>query len=92
MKKEQINLTGNSRSPDDVRKIARRITQLMRELEAHSLDMVLYSKPLSEGKFPVQHLIQVENALTAAEKELRLIKQAWIDLFKEWTDANSRGT
>jgi hypothetical protein len=93
MKKEQINLTGNSRTPDDVLKIARRITQLMRGLEAHSLDMAMYSKPLSEGKFPVSHLIQVENALTASEKELRLIKQAWQDLFKEWTDGtNPRGT
>ena len=89
MKRDEINLTRNSRTPDDIMKIAKRITMLMRELEAHSLDMALYAKPLSQGKFPVTHLIQVENALTSAEQELKRIKQAWIDLFKEWTDGTN---
>jgi hypothetical protein len=95
IKKEKFepNLTGNSRTPEDVMKIARRITQLIRELEAHSLDMAFQAKPLATGKFPVSHLVQVENSLTSFENELRRIKQAWVDLFKEWTDGdNSRRT
>ena len=68
---------------EEIKKIAKRITMLMRELEAHSLDMVLYSKSLSEGKFPITHIIQVDNALITYAKELSRIEKAWSDLFKE---------
>jgi chemotaxis methyl-accepting protein methylase len=68
---------------EEIKKIAKRITMLMRDLEAHSLDMVLYSKKISEGKFPVSHLVQVENALTTASTELLRIKNAWAELFKQ---------
>lgn len=92
-KKFEPNLTGNSRTPEDVMKIAKRISLLIRELEVTSLDMAMQAKPLASGKFPPTHLVQVENSLTSYENELRRIKQAWIDLFKEWTDGdNSRGT
>lgn len=67
---------------EEIKKIAKRITMLMRDLEAHSLDMVLYSKSIAAGKFPVSHLVQVENSLTTASTELLRIQKAWHDLFK----------
>lgn len=73
----------SNRSDEDIKKIAKRITMLMRDLEAHSMDMVLYSKALAEGKFPKTHLVQVENALVTSVKELTRIQQAWTNLFKE---------
>lgn len=76
---ENLNKT---RSEEDVKKIAKRITMLMRELEVHSMDMVMYSKQLADGKFPKTHLVQVENALVTATKELTRIQQAWTTLFK----------
>lgn len=78
--KEQV--TNSLSKQDEIKKIAKRITMLMRDLEAHSLDMVLYSDALSKGKFPVTHLIQVENALTSYATELLRIQKAWSELFK----------
>ena len=71
------------RSDEDIKKIAKRITMLMRDLEAHSMDMVLYSKPLALGKFPQTHIVQVSNALVSATTELTRINKAWNELFKE---------
>lgn len=88
-KKFEPNLTGNSRTPEDVMKIAKRINMLIREMEVSALDMAMQAKPLSAGKFAVTHLVQVENSLTSYENELRRVKQAWVDLFKEWTDGNN---
>lgn len=76
----------SSRSDEDIKKIAKRITMLMRELEAHSMDMVLYSKSLAAGKFPVTHIVQVSNALESATKELSRINGAWLALFKKDID------
>lgn len=71
------------RSDDDIKKLAKRITMLMRELEAHSMDMVLYAKPLAEGKFPQTHIVQVANTLESAIKELSRVQHTWLELFKE---------
>lgn len=76
----------SNRSEDDVKKIAKRITMLLRNLEVQSMDMVMYAKPLADGKFPKTHLIQVENQLVTATKELTRIQQAWTNLFKDLTD------
>jgi hypothetical protein len=73
---------------EEVKKVAKRITMLMRDLEAHSLDMVLYSKALSQGKMPVSYLVQVENALTTASTELTRIQKAWVEIFKEEVNAS----
>jgi hypothetical protein len=73
----------SNRSDEDIKKLAKRITMLMRDLEAHSMDMVLYSKPLALGKFPQTHIVQVSNALISAITELTRINKAWNDLFKE---------
>lgn len=71
------------RSDEDIKKLAKRITNLMRELEAHSMDMVLYAKPLAAGKFPATHIAQVANAIDSATTELTRIKNGWLALFKE---------
>lgn len=75
---------------EDIKKLAKRITMLMRELEAHSMDMVLYSKPLAAGKFPATHIIQVSNAITSCTTELTRINKAWNELFKEELDATPK--
>ena len=60
---------------------------LMRDLESYSLDMVLYSKPLAAGKFPVSYIVSVENALHTSSVELTRIEKAWTELFKDKINA-----
>ena len=81
-----------SASEEQIKTVAKRITMLMRELEAQSLDMVLYAKPLSEGKFPITHVVQVENALTSAITELTRIQKVWIETFKDYEHVTTKSS
>jgi hypothetical protein len=81
-------LTEVEQKAEEIKKLARRITMLMRDLEAYSLDMVLYSKALSQGKFPMTEIVKYENGLTSAITELGRVKNAWVEIFKEKPDAN----
>ena len=83
MEKTIVNPSKQDLTKEEIKKIAKRITMLMRDLEAHSLDMVLYCDAISKGKFPATHLVQVANALTTASTELIRIQKAWSELFKE---------
>jgi galactose-1-phosphate uridylyltransferase len=73
-------LTEIEQKAEEIKKLARRITMLMRDLEAYSLDMVLYSKALSQGKFPLTEVVKYENGITSAITELTRIKKAWVEL------------
>jgi hypothetical protein len=73
-------LTPVEQKAEEIKKLARRITMLMRDLEAYSLDMVLYSKALSQGKFPLTEIVKYENGLTSAITELGRIRKAWVEL------------
>jgi galactose-1-phosphate uridylyltransferase len=73
-------LTEVEQKAEEIKKLARRITMLMRDLEAYSLDMVLYSKALSQGKFPMTEVVKYENGITSAITELTRIKKAWVEL------------
>jgi hypothetical protein len=81
-------LTEVEQKAEEIKKLARRITMLMRDLEAYSLDMVLYSKVLSQGKFPMTEIVKYENGLTSAITELGRVKNAWVEVFKEKPNVN----
>lgn len=80
---KQEETPSKGRTEEDVRKLAHRIILLLRDLEVHSLDIALYSKPLAAGKFPINYILQEEKAMTSAITELSRIQKAWCDLFKE---------
>jgi hypothetical protein len=72
-------LTEIEQKAEEIKKLARRITMLMRDLEAYSLDMVLYSKALSQGKFPMTEIVKYENGITSAITELTRIRKGWVE-------------
>lgn len=64
---------------EEIKRLAKRITMLIRELEVTSLDLVLYSKPMAEGRFPKTHITIVANELEKYANELRRVKEVWED-------------
>lgn len=68
---------------EDIKKLAKRINMLCRELEVTSLDIALYAKPLSQGKFPNKDILLTGNNLSSFCTELYRIEKAWNELFKE---------
>lgn len=70
-----------------IQKLAKRVNMLMRELEVYSLDMTMYSKSLAKGVMPRNYVTDVGNMYMEASKELRLVSEAWTNLFKEIENA-----
>lgn len=75
-------------SEEDIKKLAKRIPKVTQELEAESLDLVLYCKALSLGKFPDKHILLVSKNLQDAHTELGRIIKVWNEMFESVTGGN----
>lgn len=68
---------------EEILKLAKRITMLIRELEVTSLDVALYAKALSKGNFPISYVLEIDKTLEHADTELKRIHKGWFEVFKE---------
>ncbi len=74
---------------EEIAKLAKRISLLIRELEVTSLDVMVFQKSLAKGNFPRSYVNDVNNLLTHGITELGRIQKAWADVFKEAVDVSS---
>jgi hypothetical protein len=77
---------GEAERLEAIQKLAKRVNMLMRELEVYTLDMSMYSKSLSRGHMPRNYVEDVGRLYSDASKELRLVSEAWTNVFKEVAD------
>lgn len=67
----------------EIKKIAKRLSQMVRELELCSLDIAAYSGPLSKGLFPTAWHKDAEKALDDYVVEMQRISARFKELFNE---------
>ena len=75
-------------SEEDVKKLAKRITKPCQDLEVESMDIVLYCKGLSQGKFPAKYIDSVTKVLETSHAEIGRITKAWKEMFGDITGDN----
>ena len=88
VKETPMNLATDTQGQryEEILKLAKRITMLIRELEITSLDIALYSKALSKGNFPKSYITEIDKALEQSDTEINRIRKVWNEVFKEVSD------
>lgn len=70
-----------------IQELTRRIPKVARDLEVESLDLSLFSKSLSRGQFPLEHLEDIRSTLDKNYTELGRIIKSWNELFDKEIEA-----
>ncbi|MBT9146156.1 MAG: hypothetical protein DDT42_02038 [candidate division WS2 bacterium] len=83
-----LPLEGAEIRQEEITKLAKRISLLIRELEVTSLDVMVYQKSLAKGNFPRSYIKDINSLLTYGVTELGRIQRAWEDIFKESVDVS----
>ena len=63
--------------------LTRRIPKITQALEVEGLDIVMYIKTLSEGKFPSEHILNVSSSLEKIITEVESILNKWNKIFEK---------
>jgi hypothetical protein len=71
----------------EIKKIAKRMSLLIREVEVASLDIMINSTILSKDKFPTQYFKDTAKVMSDYATEMIRISEAWNRLFKEELEA-----
>jgi hypothetical protein len=72
----------------EIKKIAKRMSLLIREVEVASLDIMINSTILSKDKFPTQYFKDTAKVMSDYATEMVRISEAWNRLFKDELDAD----
>jgi hypothetical protein len=63
--------------------LTKRIPKVTQALEIEGLDIIMYLKALSEGKFPAEHIMSVSTNLEKAIGEVESILNKWNKIFEK---------
>jgi len=63
--------------------LTKRIPKVTQAIEVEGLDIIMYLKPLSEGKFPSEHILAVTTNLEKSLTELESIINKWNKIFEK---------
>lgn len=71
----------------EIRKLAKRMSMLNREIELSSLDIATYAVPLAKGQFPTQWSKDTNKLFQEYSTEMLRIAARFSELFKDALDA-----